>query len=65
MESKEMETTPKHRRGDVKRSRQNVTQEVETIQNLVELTDIGLEEATTEDWSMFMNALKIVKVDRA
>ena len=64
MESKERETAPKHRRGDAKRSSQNVTQEVETIQNLVELTDTGLEEATTEDWSTFVNALKIVKVDK-
>ena len=64
VESKERETTPKHRRGDVKRSPQNVTQGVETIQNLVELTDTGLDEATVKDWSAFMNALKVVKVDR-
>ena len=64
MESKERETTPKHRRGDVKRPPQNVTQGVEAIQNLIELTDTGLEEAPSEDWSTFMNALKIVKVDR-
>ena len=30
----------------------------------MELTDTRLEEATTEEWSMFMNTLKIVKVDR-
>ena len=50
--------------GNAKKPSQNVRQETETIQNLVELTDTELEKATTEDWSMFMNALKIVKVDR-
>ena len=50
--------------GNTKRPSQSITQEIETIQNLVELTDTGLEKATMEDWSMFMNALKIVKVDR-
>ena len=50
--------------GDAKRPSQSVTQETETIQNLIELTDTGLEKATTEDWSTFMNSLKIVKVDR-
>ena len=30
----------------------------------MELVDTGLEEATTEEWSTFMNALKIVKVDQ-
>ena len=30
----------------------------------MERMDTGLEEATTEEWSTFMNALKIVKVDR-
>ena len=64
MESKERETTPKYRRGDVKRFSQNVTQGVETIQNLVEITDTRLEEVTTEDWSTFVNVLKIVKVDK-
>ena len=34
------------------------------IQNLVELTGTGFEKATTEDWSTFMNSLKIVKVDK-
>ena len=43
---------------------QNVRQEKEAIQNLVELVDTWLEEATTEEWSTFMNALTIVHVDR-
>ena len=30
----------------------------------MELVDTGLEEAMTEEWSTFMNALKIVQVDR-
>ena len=50
--------------GNAKRPLQNVRQETGTIQNLVELMDTGLEKATTEDRSTFMNTLKIVKVDR-
>ena len=50
--------------GNVKKTPPNIRQEAETIQNIIELTDTGLEKAMTEDWSTFMNALKIVKVDR-
>ena len=44
---------------------QNLWHKEEAIKNLVELVDTRLEEATKEEWSTFMNALKIVQVDRA
>ena len=63
-DKRKKETASRHRRGNAKRPPPNGRQEKEAIQNLVELVDTGLEEATTEEWSMFMNALKVVQVDR-
>ena len=39
-------------------------QRTEVIQNLVEITETGLEETSIEDCSTFVNALKVVKVDK-
>ena len=40
-------------------------QRIEVIQSLVEITETRLEEASIEDWSTVVNALKGVKVDKA
>ena len=65
VEDKERETTPKHRRGRIKKSPQKVPQRTEAIQNLVEITETRLEDASIEDWNTFVNTLKVVKVDEA
>ena len=49
---------------DIKEPPRKIRQETETIENIVELTNTGLEGATTEDWSLFISALKVVKVDQ-
>ena len=64
LEVKETEKEPHCRRGGVQEPPQKRRQETETIQNIVELTDTGFEGATIEDWSSFISALKVVKVDR-
>ena len=64
MESKKTKRSQTVEGGNVKKTPQKVRQETETIQNIIALTDTGLEEATTEDWSTFMNTLKVVKVDQ-
>ena len=51
--------------GRIKKSPPKVPQRTEAIQNLVEITETRLEEASREDWNKFVNTLKVVKVDEA
>ena len=50
--------------GIIKKSLQKAPQRAEGTQNLVEIMETRLEEASIEDWSTFVNALKVVKVDK-
>ena len=50
--------------GNTERPLQSRGTETETLENIVDLTENGCEEVVPNNWDLFMNTLKIVKVDK-